>query len=205
MELPVSLFCSAVPWGRMWQANLTRRALALEIHGAGTLHSGEHVVDCLTTQSNKFAAHNARHEILRNFLHGLGAGAVEALAENGGHGAGERLHFGAELYSEMGATLLVDVKKDSDFVCAFIIFANVFEVECVALYWLMLASILREADEHFSTLSLWEVLEEFEDLLEFFGKGAHLGGLVVGSFDGHADHISPFRPTTVVVANVFEA
>lgn len=69
--------------------------LALQVDRASPFHSREYVVDGLATKTNEFGTDDPWDEVLWDVLHSLRACAVQSLAEDGCHGASERLDFGA--------------------------------------------------------------------------------------------------------------
>ena len=71
-------------------------AEAVEVDFGGGFHAGEDVVDGLAAEADEFGADDFGDEVGGDLEDGVGGAVVEALAEDGGHGAGEGLDLGAE-------------------------------------------------------------------------------------------------------------
>lgn len=126
-------------------------ALAVEPDFGGGFHAGEHVVDRLAAEADEVGSDDEGDEIGWGVDDLLGGSAVESPAEDGGHGAGEGLHLWAEGDAEEAAVGGVDAEKDSDGIGAFLVLADVFEVERFAFLRGLAAGSVREADEHFAS------------------------------------------------------
>ena len=184
----------------------TARCLAL-VNFGGTFHAAEDVVDGLASQSNEFSANDARDKVSGDVHDFFGGAAVEPFAENRGHGPGKRLDFVTEAHLEVAAARVVDVQEDADGVGAFLVFADVFEVEGGSFFGGAIGAALGVVDEHLALFGVGEDFEKIDDLVErswVTHRSIEGRRILRVLLDGRADHVAPFGPASIVIAHLFK-
>ncbi len=104
-------------------------AAAVQPDLGGALHAREDVVDGLAALADEVGSDDLRHEVGFDFEDLLRSLALEAFAENGSHRLRQRLYLGSEGDAEVGFQILADLEKDANGVGAFLVLADVFEIE----------------------------------------------------------------------------
>ncbi len=69
----------------------------------------------------------------------------------------------------MGPAVVVDLEINADFIGAFLVFANVFEIELLVRFRFLFRRAVGIGDERFAPLHLRQVVEEVDDVLQFLG------------------------------------
>jgi len=124
-----------------------RHALAIEVDLANPFDPGQHVIGGLTAHTHQFGADNSGHEIARqiqNFLRGC---AFKSLAKNRRHCPGKGLHFGPERHPNVGLAIFIDLQINADGVRAFLVFADILQIELLALARLLFPRVAGIGDE----------------------------------------------------------
>ncbi len=129
----------------------------------------QHVVGGLAPHPHQLGADDAGDEVLRQIENFLRGRAVEAFAEDRGHGAGQGLHFRTERHAQMCFAFVIDLKINADFIRALLIFADVFEIELLVRPRLLFRRAVGVGDERFSPLHFRQMLEEVDDVLQLLG------------------------------------
>jgi len=150
-------------WAQGWKACVPttlrhRHALAIEVNLANPFDPGQHVIGGLTAHTHQFGADNSGHEIARqiqNFLRGC---AFKSLAKNRRHCPGKGLHFGPERHPNLGLAICIDMQINADGVRAFLVFADILQIELLALARLLFPRVVGIGDERLPPLLFREVV-----------------------------------------------
>src|SRR3954470_366049 len=87
-----------------------RHPPAVEVNFADAFDPREDVINRLAPDADQLAPDNTGHEIARQIENFLRCPAIESLAQNRGHGAGERLDFGSKRHPKMSAALFIHLQ-----------------------------------------------------------------------------------------------
>ena len=132
----------------------------------GRFHAGQHVVDGLAAKTDEFGSDDFGDKIGRNFEDSLCGAAVQTLAQDGGHGAGQGLDLGAQGDFEMNAPIPWRTQENSHRIRALRILPDIFQIEGFARLGGMERSGLCHVDQHFPALRFRERSEEIDQFLK---------------------------------------
>ena len=126
----------------------------------------QHVIGRLTAHTHQLGADNSGHEIARqiqNFLRGC---AFKPLAKNRRHCPGKGLHFGPERHPNVGLAIFIDMQINADGVRAFLVFADILQIELLALARLLFPRVVGIGDERLPPLLFRERFEKVDDIIQ---------------------------------------
>ncbi len=140
-----------------------RHPLPVEVHFADAFDPCQHVVDRLAADTYQLRPHDASDEITGQFENFLGRPAVESLAENGGHGASERLDLRSQRHTEMGFAFFIHLEINAHSIGALFILADIVEDEFFPWPRLLLLRVVRVGDERFASFDFGQRLKQADD------------------------------------------
>src|SRR4030095_3661247 len=111
-------------------------------------------------------------------------------AENRGHRLRQRLHLRAECDRKMRVPCGINFKKYSNGVRAFLILADILEIESFSRLRLLPLRLLRISDQILPLLLFRKELDKSDDHVPFVGMLLH----ELASFDWRPHLIAPLRP-----------